>query len=106
VRLVPKQDRRILGTVKVTVGGKVSQQQDFIPVRVQQLTGGWAKITPSTDLTYGEYALVEMLGKDGMNTAVWDFGINPAAPTNATVLRPEVKANSNQPIELQQRKPN
>ena len=106
VRLVPKQDHRIIGTVKVTISGKVSQQQDFIPVKVQQLTGGWAKITPSSDLTYGEYALVEMLGKDGMNSGVWDFGINPAAPANATVLKPEVKPHSNQPIELQQRKPN
>jgi hypothetical protein len=106
VRLVPKQDHRIIGTVKVTISGKVSQQQDFIPVKVQQLTGGWAKITPSSDLTSGEYALVEMLGKDGMNSGVWDFGINPAAPANATVLKPEVKANSKQSIELQQRKPN
>ena len=106
VRLVPKQDHRIIGTVKVTISGKVSQQQDFIPVKVQQLTGGWAKITPSSDLTYGEYALVEMMGKDGMNTGVWDFGINPAAPANATVLTPEVKPNSNQQIKLQQRKPN
>jgi len=106
VRLGPKQDHRIIGTVKVTISGKVSQQQDFIPVKVQQLTGGWAKITPSSDLTYGEYALVEMMGKDGMNTGVWDFGINPAAPANATVLTPEVKPNSNQQIKLQQRKPN
>ena len=106
VRLVPKQDHRIIGTVKVTISGKVSQQQDFIPVKVQQLTGGWAKITPSSDLTYGEYALVEMMGKDGMNSGVWDFGINPAAPANATVLTPEVKPNSNQQIKLQQRKPN
>ena len=106
VRLVAKQDHRIIGTVKVAISGKVSQQQDFIPVKIQQLTGGWAKITPSSDLTSGEYALVELLGKDGMNAGVWDFGINPAAPANATVLKPEVKANSNQPIELQQRKPN
>jgi len=106
VRLVAKQDHRIIGTVKVAISGKVSQQQDFIPVKVQQLTGGWAKITPSSDLTSGEYALVEMLGKDGMNAGVWDFGINPSAPANGTVLKPEVKPNSNQPIELQQRKPN
>jgi hypothetical protein len=103
VRLVPKQDHRILGTVKVTISGKVSQQQDFIPVKIQQLTGGWAKITPSSDLTSGEYALVELLGKDGMNAGVWDFGINPAAPANATVLKPEVKPNLNQQIKLQPR---
>jgi len=106
VRLVPKQDHRIIGTVKVAISGKVTQQQDFIPVKVQQLTGGWAKITPSSDLTSGEYALVEMLGKDGMNAGVWDFGINPAAPANATVLKPEVKPNLNQQMKLHPRKPN
>jgi hypothetical protein len=57
-------------------------------------------------LTSGEYALVEILGKDGMNAGVWDFGINPAAPANATVLRPEVRPNLNGQIKLQQRKPN
>lgn len=106
IRLLPKQDHRIVGTVKVAISGKVSQQQDFIPVKIQQLTGGWEKITPSRDLTSGEYALVELLGKDGLNAAVWDFGVNPSAPANGNVLKPEAKPTSNQLIELQQRKPN
>jgi hypothetical protein len=109
VRLQSKQDRRIVGEIKVAVYGKVSQQEIFVPATVQQLTGGWAKITPSSDLTVGEYAVVEMMGKDGLNEAVWDFGVNPSAPANAKVLKPEPSkpaTSSNQPKELQERKPN
>jgi hypothetical protein len=109
VRLQPKQDKRIVGEIKVAVYGKVSQQEIFVPAKVQQLTGGWAKVTPSSDLAYGEYALVEMMGKDGLNEGVWDFGINPSAPANGAVLKPEpskISPTANQPKEFQQRKPN
>jgi hypothetical protein len=109
VRLQPKQDKRIIGNIKVAVYGKVTQQQDFVSARIQKLTGSWAKITPSNDLTPGEYALVEMMDKSELSSAVWDFGINPSAPPNAMVLKPEgpkPTPNSNHPRELQQRKPN
>ncbi len=107
VRLQPKQDRRILGNIKVAVYGKVTQQQDFVSAKIQQLTGGWAKITPASDLTSGEYALVEMMDKSQLSSAVWDFGINPSAPANAIVVKPQgAKPAVNHPKELQQRKPN
>jgi hypothetical protein len=109
VRLQAKQDRRIIGTIKVAVYGKISQQQDFVSAKVQQLSGGWAKITPSSDLTPGEYALVEIMDKSELSSAVWDFGINPSAPPNAAVLKPEASKpspGSNQSKPLQERKPN
>lgn len=109
LRLQPKQDKRIIGNIKVAVYGKVTQQQDFVSAKIQRLTGGWAKITPTTDLTSGEYALVEMMDKSQLSSAVWDFGINPSAPPNAMVVKPEGSKpvpKPNQPKPLQQRQPN
>jgi hypothetical protein len=60
----------------------------MVAVDVQPLTGGWVKLTPRADLAVGEYAVVEMLGKEGMNTQVWDFGVNPAAAANPSVISP------------------
>jgi hypothetical protein len=77
--------------------GKASQEQNLVPTTSQRLTGGWVKLTPANALEPGEYAVVEMLGKDGMNTYVWDFGVNPAAPANATVVKPEQPAAQPQP---------
>jgi len=92
VRVQSKQGKRIVGAVKISVIGKTSQEQSLIPSRSEQITGGWVKVTPSEELAPGEYALVEMLGKEGMNLYVWDFGVNPAAPANSSVRRPEASA--------------
>ena len=92
VHLQPKQDRRIIGELKVATSGKVSQQQNFVETAAEKLTGGWVKVTPKAELAPGEYALVEVLGTQGMNTYVWDFGVDPSAPENAAALRPEPPA--------------
>jgi len=89
VRVQAKKGKRIIGDIKISPLGKASQEQNLILTTSQRLTGGWVKLTPANALEPGEYAVVEMLGKDGINTYVWDFGVNPAAPANAAVLKPE-----------------
>jgi len=89
VRMKTKNGKRIVGDIKISMIGKVSQEQNLVPTTSQRLTGGWVKVTPTSALDPGEYAVVELLGKEGMNTFVWDFGVNPAAPANPGVLKPE-----------------
>jgi hypothetical protein len=92
VRMKSKNDKRILGEVKVSFIGKVSHEESLVPTTSEELTGGWIKITPTTALAAGEYAVVELLGSQGVNTFVWDFGINPSAPANSGAVGPEPPA--------------
>lgn len=89
IRVQPKGDRRIVGAVKVAVYGKVAQEQDVIATDDEEFGEGWIKVTPKGPLEPGEYALAEMLGKEGMNSYVWDFGVHADAPANLAVIRAE-----------------
>ena len=106
VRLQSNKDKRIVGDIKIAIYGKVSQEQKLVPTTATRLTGGWVKVTPSGDLDPGEYAVIELLGKDGMNLYVWDFGVNPAAGANTTAWRPDASASNpipDKPKELEKR---
>jgi hypothetical protein len=96
------QDKRVVGRVDVSGKGKSKDQQDIVKTTDEQLTGGWVKLTPVDPLPPGEYALVELLGDEGMNLYVWDFGENSQAPENKNVIQPQPQAPA-QPPTLQQR---
>jgi hypothetical protein len=104
VRMQLKKGRRIVGDVKINPLGKVSQEQKVVPTTAQQLTGGWVKVTPTAALDPGEYAVVELLGKDGMNAYVWDFGLNPSALANATAVKPDLSGSPPLPDQPKQPK--
>jgi hypothetical protein len=106
IRLEAKGDKRIVGEIKVAVYGKISQDAKFVPTTSQMMKGGWVKVTPTDTLASGEYAVVEMLGKEGMNLYVWDFGVNPNAPANSIAFKQDPSALQGKPdesIELQKR---
>ena len=100
VRMQANKDKRIVGDIKVAIYGKVSQEQKLVPTTAEKLKDDWVKVTPVDPLATGEYAVVEMLGKDGINTYVWDFGVNPSAPANAMAVKPDAPAATVPPEHL------
>ena len=103
VRCEEKKGKRVVGVINIAIYGKVNQNAAYIETNVEPLAGNWVKITPAKPLPSGEYALVELLGKQGINTAVWDFGVDPSAPPNTNV-RKEDPIPTDQPPTLQRRK--
>jgi hypothetical protein len=106
IRVEVKNGKRVAGAVKVAVNGKMKTDERFVATTSTTMTGGWVKIAPSEPLTPGEYAVAEMLGTEGMNLYVWDFGVNPSAPANTFTWKPnpnELQPKSEKPDDLQKR---
>jgi hypothetical protein len=91
VRTKVKNGKRIVGDLKRSVTGKVSQDQNMVKTTIDRVNGGWLKLTPIEDLAPGEYAVIEMKGNEGMNLYVWDFSVDPKGAANANPWKPEVK---------------
>jgi hypothetical protein len=106
IRIEIKGGKRVAGAIKIAVTGKMKSDSRFVASTTVAMTGGWVKLTPTEPLAAGEYAVAEMLGKDGMNLYVWDFGVNPSAPPNTSALKPEPTATqkkTDQPADLKKR---
>lgn len=80
LRLESKKDSRVLVSVTVSVLGKQNQSPQFVPTRIERFKGCWLKIIPMGALEPGEFALVEILGKNEFNSYAWDFGVGSDAP--------------------------
>jgi hypothetical protein len=93
VRAQMKNGARVVGNIRISATGKMSEQSTVVPAKVEKLgIGEWVKLTPAADLASGEYAVVEMLGPGEMNLYVWDFGVNPAAQANPNTWQPASNA--------------
>jgi hypothetical protein len=107
VRMQVKGDKRIAGNIKISMVGKVSQQQSLMATSAEVMPGtAWVKLTPKAPLAPGEYAVAEMLGDEGMNLYVWDFGVNPNAPANPGAWKPDprlIQQQADNPSDLQKR---
>ena len=87
VRAQLKKDTRVVGNLKIALTGHITQQGNWVAVRQHPVSGGWVQLEPAQPLAPGEYAIVEMLNAKEMNLYVWDFGVDPAAPRNASAWR-------------------
>ncbi len=106
IRIQVKGGKRVAGAIKIAVTGKMKADERFVAATVTPMTGGWVKVTATEPLAAGEYAIAEMLGKEGMNLYVWDFGVNPSAAANASAWKPdpkEAQQKTDQPADLKKR---
>jgi hypothetical protein len=92
VRVDERRALRIVGAIHMSPDGKVTQDENVIPTKVEVLPGKhWLRITPAQQLTIGEYALVEILSASDINQSVWDFRVDPQLGDNPGSLGPILK---------------
>jgi hypothetical protein len=92
VRADERNTVRIVGAIHVSPTGKVAQNEDIIPARVEVLPGEhWLRITPQKPLAPGEYALVEIISASEISQSVWDFRVDPQSGDNPGSIGPILK---------------
>ncbi|HTH54369.1 MAG TPA: hypothetical protein VL495_10480 [Edaphobacter sp.] len=93
---------RIVSSFKISLLGSVQHEEDVVETTAEVMPGGhWMKLTPRQSLTFGEYALMEVLSDREVNLGVWDFGVHPTAPANRDAILPQPK----RPFALSPRRP-
>ncbi len=102
VRADVRTGLRVISSFKISPRGNVQRQEDVVETTPEVLPGGhWMKLTPRQSLSFGEYALMEVISDKEVNLSVWDFGVHPVAPENRDVIKPEPK----RPLTLEPRRP-
>ncbi len=90
IRLDQRKDSRVIGSVNISLLGKVSQSENMIDASTEILPGKhWMRVVPKRPLDRGEYALIEILSPKEINLSVWDFAIDPIAPENSNARLPK-----------------
>jgi len=89
VRVDVRPGERVIGAVRISRVGNVTQSADIVPTNAEILPGRhWMKLTPKEPLDVGDYALMEILAPGMINLDVWDFGVSPNAPENRHPITP------------------
>jgi hypothetical protein len=89
VRAQTAKNLRVIGSVNVSMLGKVSQSEDIVDTTTEILPGKhWMKLTPKQPLEIGEYALIEIISPKEVNLAVWDFRVDPTSQENLNARMP------------------
>ena len=102
VRADVRTDSRLIASFNLALLGTPTRQEDIVETTTETLPGGhWLKLTPKQPLSFGEYALMEVVSDREVNLGVWDFGIHPVAPENRDAIKPQPK----RPFRLDRRRP-
>lgn len=92
VRVDERQAVRIVGAIKISAGGQVTQDENTIPTKVEELPGKrWLRVTPQEKLSFGEYALIEIVSPSDISESVWDFRVDPRTGDNRGAIGPILK---------------
>lgn len=89
VRVQPRRSMRVVAAMNISMLGRISHSENLVETTTQILPGGrWMKVVPKEPLSFGEYALMEVLSPQEVNLDVWDFGVDPRAPENRNARTP------------------
>ncbi|MBX6359491.1 hypothetical protein [Pseudacidobacterium ailaaui] len=89
VRVQSRRNLRVVAAMNISMVGKISHSENIVDTDAQILPGKhWMKLVPKEPLSFGEYALMEVLSPEEVNLDVWDFGVDPTAPENKNTLGP------------------
>ena len=89
IRVQAKRQTRVIAAMNVSMLGQVSQSENIVATNAEVLPGRhWMKLTPKEPLSFGEYALMEIITPKEINLSVWDFGVDPRAPESKNALTP------------------
>ncbi len=92
VRVDVRRGSRVVTSFSINMLGEQKRQADVVNTTTATLPGGhWMSITPAQPLTFGEYALMEVLDSKNVNLGVWDFGVHPTAGPNRDAIVPEAR---------------
>jgi hypothetical protein len=92
VKVDERQAVRVVGAIKVSPNGTVTQNENTIPTKVEELPGKrWLRVTPQQKLSFGDYALVEIISPSEINDSVWDFRVDPRTGDNPGSIGPILK---------------
>ncbi len=92
VRVDVRRGARVVTSFSINLLGQQQRQADVVNTTTATLPGGhWISITPTQPLTFGEYALMEVIDPKTVNLGVWDFGVHPTAGPNRDAIVPEAK---------------
>jgi hypothetical protein len=92
VQVDERQQVRVIGSIRMSRTGQITQAEDVIPTKVEVLPGKhWLKVTPAKPLLIGEYALIELLSPSDLGQTVWDFNVNPMLGDNLGSIAPILK---------------